>query len=611
MLAFALDEGRFAPAAVHCRTRPDGGYELVSPLSLPEPLELIGQRFRHWSRAAPDRVFLAERSGSAWREITYAAAERLSAAIGEDLLGRGLDRERPILILGEASCAQGLLRLAALRAGIPFVPVSPSLLRFGRPERLRTLMRRLSPGAVALSPACLDLLQAEFRTGVGSLLVLDPAFLDRAGTTASAGALARAESGLTPDSLAAVFLTSGSTGEPKGVEITHRMIAANQAAYGRLWRFLDASPPVMLDWLPWHHTFGGNDNLHKALWFGGSYHIDDGQPTPERLERSLANIREVAPTIHLNVPRGLAMLVERLEADRSLFERFFERLELIFFAGAGLGPDLWGRLRAIVARATSEFGREVSLVSGYGTTEAGSTICLVHFPIGSPRMVGLPIPGLTLRLVPEAEKLEVRVKGASVTPGYWRYPERTQAAFDTDGFLRTGDAARFADSGDPASGLVFDGRLGEDFKLASGTWVSVGPLRLALLAAIGPLVREVLIEGHERDRLGAVLFLDNQACANFLGVEASGRELAADPRLRAAIAAGLARHNRSSPGSSTAVARALIDPEPPSPASGEVSDKGSLNQRLGLRNRGRLVEILFAEPPSPTVILPAPDRDVP
>jgi feruloyl-CoA synthase len=555
-------------------------------------------------------VFLAERNGSGWREITYAAADHLSAAIGQNLLDQGLDRERPILILGEASCAQGLLRLAALRAGIPFVPASPAVLRFGGPERLRALMRRATPGAIALSPACLDLLPTELRSEPGSQLVLDQAFLDAAGSEAADGALARAEAAVTPDSLAAVFLTSGSTGEPKGVEVTHRMIAANQAAYAGLWRFLAASPPVMLDWLPWHHTFGGNDNLYKALWFGGSYHIDDGQPTTERFERSLINIRDIAPTIHLNVPRGLAMLVERLDADQALFERFFERLDLIFCAGAGLGSALWGRLRAMVDRAASELGREVSLVSGYGTTEAGSTICLVHFPIESPRVIGLPIPGLTLRLVPEAEKFEVRVKGPSVTPGYWRDPQRTDAAFDRDGFLRTSDAARFADSDEPARGLVFDGRLGEDFKLASGTWVSVGPLRLALLADLAPFVRDVLVAGHDRDRLGAILFLDEEACAAVIGAKAAVGGLAPAP-IRARIAAGLARHNRRSPGSSTAIARAVIDPEPPSMQAGEVSDKGSLNQRLGLRNREKLVRALFAEPPPPTVIVPTPDRETP
>jgi feruloyl-CoA synthase len=586
-------DGGFAPAAVHCVVLPGGGFELAAPVPLQSPLDLIHQRLAHWSRVAPDRVFLAKRQGGGWRELKYASAARLSANVGASLLERGLGREHPILIIGEASCAQGILRLGALRAGIPFVPVSPGLLRFGASERLHTVIAKMTPGLIALSPASMKLLPAELLRGPTPLLLLDDEFLTQAETEPAGSRLDEAESCVSPDTLAAVFLTSGSTGEPKGVEVTHRMIAANQAAYAGVWRFLDRAPPVILDWLPWHHTFGGNDNLHKALWFGGSYYIDDGAPTPDGIARSVENIRAVAPTVHLNVPRGLALLAERLEDDAALFRRFFERLNLIFVAGAGTGADLWRRWQALVARADAELGRNVALTSGYGTTEAGSTICLVHFPISEPRIVGLPIPGLAMRLVPDGDKLEVRIKGPMVTPGYWRDAERTAASFDADGYFRTGDAARFADPDDPARGLCFDGRLGEDFKLSSGTWVSVGPLRLALLAALAPYVRGILIAGHDRDWIGVVLLPDAEACAQ--GAE-----------LRAAIATGLAQHNKNSPGSSTAVARAIIDPEPLSVTSGELSDKGTLNQRLGLQNRQALVETLFAEPASRVVIVPNP-----
>jgi feruloyl-CoA synthase len=595
-------DGGFAPAAVHCVALPGGGFELAAPVRLQSPLDLIHERLAHWSHVAPDRVFLAERQGGGWRELNYASAARLSANVGASLLERGfggrLDREagreHPILIIGEASCAQGILRLAALHAGIPFVPVSPGLLRFGASERLRAVIAKMTPGLIALSPASMKLLPAEFRNGPVPTLLLDDDFLTRSETAPAGSRLAEAESCVTPDTLAAVFLTSGSTGEPKGVEVTQRMIAANQAAYAGVWRFLERAPPVILDWLPWHHTFGGNDNLHKALWFGGSYYIDDGAPTADGIARSVENIGAVAPTIHLNVPRGLALLAERLEHDLALFRRFFERLNLIFVAGAGTSADLWRRWQALVARANAELGRKVALTSGYGTTEAGSTICLVHFPISEPRVVGLPIPGLALRLVPDGDKLEVRIKGPMVTPGYWRDAERTAASFDTDGYFRTGDAARFADPDDPARGLYFDGRLGEDFKLSSGTWVSVGPLRLALLAALAPYVRDILVAGHDRDRIGVVLFPDAEACAQ--GAE-----------LRAAIARGLAQHNKNSPGSSTAVARAIVDPAPLSVTSGELSDKGTLNQRLGLQNRQALVETLFAEPAPGAVIVPQPD----
>jgi feruloyl-CoA synthase len=516
------------------------------------------------------------------------------APVGASLLDRGINRERPTLIVGEASCAQAILRLAALRAGIPFAPVSPALLRFGATEPLRAVMARMTPGLIAVSPVSMKLLPAEFLNGPIPILLLDNDFLTRAETEPAGSRLAEAEARVTPDALAAVFLTSGSTGAPKGVEVTQRMISANQAAYAGVWRFLNRAPPTILDWLPWHHTFGGNDNLHKALWFGGSYYIDDGTPTPDGIARSVANILKLAPTIHLNVPRGLALLADRLENDPALFRRFFERLDLIFVAGAGTSADLWRRWQALVARAARELGRRTALTSGYGTTEAGSTICLVHFPISEPRIVGLPIPGLAMRLVPDGDKLEVRIKGPMVTPGYWRDAARTAVSFDSDGYFRTGDAVRFSDPDDPARGLCFDGRLGEDFKLSSGTWVSVGPLRLALLAALAPYIRDILVAGHDRDRLGVILFPDPEAQAEPAAV-------------RAAIATGLARHNRNSPGSSTSVACAIIDPELLSVTTGELSDKGTLNQRLGLQNRQALVETLFAQPAPESVIVPQPD----
>lgn len=578
---------RFAPPRLHVEELPGGVVELRSQTPLPDRHDMPVARLRSWALAAPDRPLLAERRGPGWTALTYAEADRLSDAVAAALAALPLGPERPILILSEPSCAQGVLRFAALKAGIPFVPVSPGLARWGGAARLAALLARIGPGLLALSPEAASQIAPDALPAGIPVWSLDPDF---------ATALPPATSRLpdpAEDAVAAVFMTSGSTGEPKGVVVTHRMIAANQEAYGAVWPFLRQAPPIILDWLPWHHTFGGNDNLHKALWFGGTYYIDDGQPTPERFGRSLENVGLVSPTIHLNVPRGLALLVERLESDRHLRTRFFARLDAIFFAGAGLSDDLWRRLTRIVAVASERTGRETALVTGYGTTEAGSTICLVHAPIDGPRIVGLPIPGLTMRLVPEAEKREVRVRGPTVTPGYWRDPVRSAALFDGDGFLRTGDAARFRDAADPARGLVFDGRTGEDFKLSSGTWVSVGPLRLALLAAVPDGVRDVLVAGQDRERLGLVVLADPAT--------------ASAPSFRCGIAAALDRHNAASPGSSTAIAAAIVDAAPLSPASGEVSDKGSLNQRLALANRRDLVDKLFAMPPHPDLILPSRD----
>jgi feruloyl-CoA synthase len=407
--------------------------------------------------------------------------------------------------------------------------------------------------------------------------------------------LAKAEAAVGPDTLAAVFFTSGSTGAAKGVEVTQRMIAANQIGYEVVWPFLRRRPLLLLDWLPWHHTFGGNDNLHKAIWHGGSYYIDDGEPTPDGVARSLAALDdEVAPTIHLNVPKGLAALADRLECDATLFARFFARLDVIFCAGAAIDAALWRRLEDLVARARLDTGREIALVGGYGATEAGSTICIVHFPIDRPSAIGLPLPGMTARLVPSGGKLEMRIRGPAVTPGYWRDREATRAAFDAEGFWRSGDAVRFLDPDAPERGLVFDGRIAEDFKLASGSWVSVGPLRQALLATLAPLVRDVLISGEGGTALGAILFLDAVACRAAMASDGAIPELARDPRLRAQLAARLAAHNRDHRASSMVIARAAIDPGEPSAAAGEISDKGSVNQRACLARRGAIVAALHA-----------------
>ncbi|MBL8698239.1 MAG: AMP-binding protein [Alphaproteobacteria bacterium] len=594
--AATRDKALFLPPSLRIEALAEGVIALASGYDLPAALEPMTARLDRWARSAPSRVCIAERSGAGWRCLGYAAAVRSSKAIAAALLDRGLSQSAPLAILGEASIAQAELRFAALRAGIPFLPLSPGLLRHGGPARLEALLSWVAPGLVAVSPRLAEAWGRTRMTACGhATLVMDEAGLAPLRGGNEATALARAEAAVHPDTLAAVFFTSGSTGSAKGVEVTQRMLAANQAGYEIVWPFLRHRPPVLLDWLPWHHTFGGNDNLFKAVWNGGSYYIDDGEPTPAGVARSLAWLDdEVAPTIHLNVPKGLAALADRLERDDGLFARFFARLDVIFFAGAALDEALWRRLVALVARARAATGREIGLVSGYGATEAGSTICVVHAPIDRPSAVGLPLPGMAARLVPSGDKLEMRIKGPAVTPGYWRDPAATRAAFDAEGFWRSGDAVRFLDEQAPERGLVFDGRIAEDFKLASGSWVSVGPLRQKLLLALAPLVRDVVITGEGGAAPGAILFLDAAACRAALGVESPLPTLAADRRLRTRLIAVLAAHNRANPGSSTALARFAIAPDEPSPAAGEVSDKGSLNQRACRARRAALVAALHA-----------------
>ncbi|MBL8669976.1 MAG: AMP-binding protein [Alphaproteobacteria bacterium] len=544
-----------------------------SGLALAEPYPLMIARMMHWVAERPDRVAFAAPAGAGWERLTYAALGDASARIATGLASLGLTPERPLALVLENGLDNALLRLGAMRAGIPFVPMAPGLLaQPGGRDKLRAMLALATPGAIASA---------------------DPAIARAAGAAPVACAALRAgpddpaASGrwraLRPDDVAALFFTSGSTGTPKAVITTHRMLAANQQAILQIWPFLAAPPPEILDWLPWHHTFGGNDNVHKVLWNGGTYWFDDGRPTPALIGRTAAHLREVAPTLYLSVPRAFELLVPRLEAEDDLREAFFRRLNAIFIAGAAMPVPLWERLRALVDGAADRQGRPIALTSGWGATEAGSTICMVHFPTDRPGAVGLPLPGYEVKLVPSGAKSEARVRGPNVFPGYWRAPAVTAQAFDEEGFWRTGDAVRFLDDAAPARGLVFDGRVAEDFKLTSGTWVSVGPLRLALLAAAAPHLQDVAVAGSGRDRLAALCFV------------AAGAD-------SAAIAAAIARHNAGQAGSSARIARALLLDEAPSQAEGEINDKGYLNQRVALERRAAAVEALYADPPPPQVL---------
>ena len=577
-----------------------------------------------WAREAPDRTFLAERPHVAsgrtntddWRRLTYADARAQVRNIAQALLARELSSERPILILSGNSVDHGLMALAAMYAGVPYAPIAPAYsLQAQEFSALRQVFDRMRPGLVfaadgarferalrEVMPADVELVTTH---SAPSAIPATP-FESLVATPATAGVDA-ARDRVGPDSIAKVLFTSGSTGRPKGVINTQRMLCSNQEMIRTVLAFLADEPPVLCDWLPWNHTAGGNHNFGLVLYNGGTLYTDEGKPAPALFSATLRNLREVPCTAHFEVPRFYEMLMPHLRSDQVLRETFFRDLKLLFYAAAGLGQKFWDDLREVSLQAC---GEELLIMTGFGATET-APFALTTGPDGAfAGMVGFPAPGLEVKLAPVGEKLEARVRGPNITPGYWRDETLTAAAFDDDGFYRLGDAMRFVDPQDPAQGLVFDGRLAEDFKLSTGTWVSVGPLRARILAAAAGLAQDVVITGHDREFAGALVFPNVAACREAAGLapDAPVADVLAHPEVVRRFADAFAALARESTGSSTFVARAIILEQPPSLDAREITDKGSLNQKVVLQQRSALVDELYASATSARVLTAAPLR---
>ena len=590
----------FATPRTLAEHRTDGSIVLRSPDPLGESARCIGDWLEHFARQTPDAIFLAERDGvdTPWATMTYAGALRRVRAAASWILARGLSAERPVVILSDNSIDHALLALAAQHVGVPSAAISPAYSLMSKDfDKLKSMIALLQPGAIHVSAtkpfaaalaAIKPLHNAQIISGKAG--DADALAFRTIAATPEAPEVAKAFAAVTPDTIAKLLFTSGSTGTPKAVINTQRMLTSSQQAKAQTWTFLEqaGSELVILDWLPWSHTFGANHNFNLVLRNGGSLYIDGGKPVPGLFATSLANLKSVMPTVYFNVPRGFDMLIAALRGDEALRRRFFSEVKFAFYAGAALPQNLWDALEQL---SIETVGHALPMVSAWGSTETSPLATDCHFLAERSGNIGVPIPGTELKLVASGDKLEVRVRGPNVTPGYWKAPELTKQAFDEEGYYLIGDAVKLADAERPERGLFFDGRVAEDFKLNSGTWVSVGTLRVAGIAALAPLAQDIVVAGHGGDDVRFLVFPNIAACRAHAGLpETAGvNDVLAHDKVRAAITQGLAKLKQQGANSSGHATRALLLAEPPSVDGGEITDKGYINQRAVLTRRADAV----------------------
>ncbi|TDN59265.1 AMP-binding protein [Paraburkholderia sp. BL10I2N1] len=589
--------------------RPDGSvvYELDETLD-PYPKRLT-ERLVHWATVAPERSLLARRTadGASWEHLTYRQALDGARALGEALLALGLSPARPLMILSDRSFEHALLALAALHVGIPYVPVTSAYSLLSEDfSKLRHLAAVCMPGLVFADDGALY--GRALREVFGDVECLVSGTLPE-GRTASrfsdwlatpvTAAVDEAFEKVGPDTIGKIMFTSGTTGAPKGVIYSQRMLCSNRQQVAQTFAFLQDAPPVLVDWLPWHHTFGGTHNFGMVVYGGGTYYMDPGKPAPEQIGPTVKALREIAPVIYLNTPQGLAALIPHLRADETLRRNFFSRLALIYYGGASLPEYIWAALDDL---AVKTIGQRVLIMSGLGGTEAGPTPMSAAWDPRREAIAGLPVPGVKVKVVPVGSKLEIRYAGDCVTPGYWKDPERTAASFDEDGYFCSGDAGAFIDPQDLEKGLRFDGRLAENFKLSSGTWVNVAELRLVALNVFSPYARDVVIAGHDRDFLTALVFPDLEACRalcdDLLEPMPDVDRIVGSAGVRAHFQSGLDTLGIRPGGSSSRIMRIALESVQPTLDNGELSAKGAISQANVLARRRDVVAELYQPVPT-------------
>jgi feruloyl-CoA synthase len=602
------------PREIDVDRRADGSIVIKSRFPLADHDPHLPMALAKWAKQRPDHIWLAQRAGPErqWRKLSYGEAKRTVDALTQAILNLKLPEGRPVAILSGNSIEQALMTFAAMQARIPAAPVSPaySLMSHDH-QKLKYLFDLVKPALVLVQDAAQfsKALHALDLDGVAVVHVANPAdgiasrsFAEMAATPVTAE-VEQSIAQIAPDTVAKLLFTSGSTGMPKAVINTQRMLVANAAMMMQVRpRSADAPTATYLDWMPWNHTMGGNALFNPVLIEGGTLYVDDGRPMPGLFDETLRNLREVSPTYYANVPAGYAALAAAMEKDDSLCRSFFKNLGMMAYGGARLPDDLYERMQALAIRAT---GERIVFYTGWGSTETAPTSTGTYWDTERVGLIGLPFPGVELKMVPIGDKYELRLRGVNVMPGYFGRPDLTAAAFDEEGFYKIGDAGVFVDPADPVQGIIFAGRVVEDFKLMTGTFVHVGSLRTDAIAAATPVVHDALVAGQDRAYIGLLAWPNLHACRQIVGQpDASYEDVVMHPAVLAALQAGLEKHNAEVEGaSSMRIGRAMLMAEPPSIDGNELTDKGYINQRAGLERRAALVERLYAEHPDADVMV--------
>jgi feruloyl-CoA synthase len=590
----------FGPTTTKKSVQDDGSILLKLEQNLEEFPEKITEKLIYWAETKPDKIFISKRSieNNEWESLTYKETYNKVKSIAQYLLNLNFSSGETIVILSENTLEHALLVLAALHIGIPYTPISPpySLVSndFGK---LKHCLELMTPKFVFAQNANIYRnalnLSKELFPDIKIVTVegkYDIDFTDLLNTETSFQ-VDEVNSKVNGETVAKVLFTSGSTGLPKGVINTQRMWCANLQQITQVFPFMKSEPPVFIDWLPWNHTFGGNHNFGLTLYNGGSLYIDEGKPTPKGIEITVENLREISPTAYFNVPKGFEMLIPYLENEPELRNNFFKNLNILFYAGASLAQPVWNRLEEL---AVETIGVKVPIITGLGCTEAGPSAMFANWGGSFSGLLGVPVAGMEVKLVADGDKMEARYKAPNITKGYWRDEKATTNSFDEEGYYKTGDAVKFVDENEPSKGLLFDGRIAEDFKLSTGTWVNVGVLKAKLISEGSPIVQDVVIAGLDKEYIGAILFLNADACRNLIGENLENKEAFLHDKVHIYIGEMLESFNAKSTGSSTRIDRIIIAIEPPSIDLGEITDKGSLNQRAILKHRADLVEKLYS-----------------